>query len=244
MQGIKRIYGTVSSSKLHVSGSHLLAMAAVLEAVDTHPNQATILAAMLVAFFGLFRKDNISVAKEDAFNPRANLRRDDFLFETEEATHPGGEVVRTDRLMWVRARRSKTIQYHERVHYVPIMAIPGHRLCPVAAVRRAFRLTPVSDPQAPAFAWQTRRGFVPLTHHAFVGAFKALLRTVGVDPSAYSGHSFRRGGATLGFSLTGRHTLIQALGDWASQTYLRYDDHSDETKLELPSMMSRAVARL
>ena len=206
-------------------------------------NQATILACMLVAFFGLFRKDNVTVAKEDAFNPRANLRRDDFLFECEVVTAADGTRHKVDKLMWVRVRHSKTIQYHQRVHYVPIVAIPGHPLCPVAAVRRCFALTP-SSADGPAFVWRTPRGFVPLTHSVFVSAFKGLLYLIGIDHTLYAGHSFRRGGATLGFSLTPRHTLIQTLGDWASSAYLAYDEHSDEARLELPTLMARSIAAI
>ena len=67
---------------------------------------------------------------------------------------------------------------------------------------------------------------------------------IGIDHTLYAGHSFRRGGATLGFSLTSRHTLIQALGDWASSAFLAYDEHSDEARLELPTLMARSIAAL
>ncbi len=70
--------------------------------------------AMLVAFFGLFRKDNITVGKVDAFNPRAHLTVGDF-------------TLRSDGSIWVKVKHSKTIQY-ERYHWVPLEPMGDHPL--------------------------------------------------------------------------------------------------------------------
>ncbi|KAK3245284.1 hypothetical protein CYMTET_45136 [Cymbomonas tetramitiformis] len=59
---------------------------------------AALWAAILVGFYGLFRKDNLTVGKSQARNTRGALVREDVLFAV------AGDVV------WIRVRHSKTIQ--------------------------------------------------------------------------------------------------------------------------------------
>eukprot|EP00854_Cymbomonas_tetramitiformis_P013571 gene13571-biopygen13957 len=54
-------------------------------------------AAILMGFYGLFRKDNLTVGKSQAWNARGALVREDVLFAE------AGDVV------WIRVRHSKTI---------------------------------------------------------------------------------------------------------------------------------------
>ena len=64
------------------------------------------------------------------------------------------------------------------------------------------------------------KGLVPLTHYVFVGGLKHCLRAIGVDASLYSGHSFRRGGATYAHRLGVYPMLIKRMGDWKSDAYI------------------------
>ena len=73
MRGIRRELGDVSVSKLAVTPTILLRMLQFLD-LRCH-NDTMVWAAMLLAFFGLFRKDNITVGKPNQFNPRSNLTR-------------------------------------------------------------------------------------------------------------------------------------------------------------------------
>jgi len=62
-----------------------------------------------------------------------------------------------------------------------------------------------------------------LTHGMFVNTLKQFLRQIGIDPDQYSGHSFRRGGATFAFSCAGLPQLyLRAMGDWLSNAFLLY----------------------
>ena len=58
----------------------------------------------------------------------------------------------------------------------------------------------------------------------------------------YSGHSFRRGGATfvLNCGVPGHHVKLQ--GDWLSNVYERYLDTSVQYKLIAMNMMSTTIA--
>ena len=82
----------------------------------------------------------------------------------------------------------------------------------------------------------------PMTHSQFVGAFKKLVKAVGLNWTQYSGHSFRRGGATFAFKLGVNPELIKYLGDWASEAYQRYQEMPLAMRLSLPQTMAAAVA--
>jgi len=228
MRGIKRLNFDKVSRKLAVTPGMLLGFYKILDMSD--PNDVVMWAAMLVAFFGLFRKDNISVGKEAAFNPRANLTRSDFIWHMNQ--------------LWVRVRHSKTNQFHQRCHWVPLLPIPGHPMCPVVAVMKAFAMYPEGDPKGPAFIWQEAGQTGPLRHNHFVTKFKWLVAQLGMDWSRYSGHSFRRGGAVFCFSIGACPDLVKALGDWTSNAYQVYDECTTARRLALPRAMSQAIAKI
>jgi len=231
MMGLKRICGDAVTRKLAVTPKMLLQFVAVM---NMHLfNDVMMWAAMLVAFFGLFRKDNITVGKAGAFNPRANLTVGDIQ-------------CRADGSIWVRVAHSKTIQFQERCHLVPLVAMPGHPLCPVAAVKKVLALHVAlgSGPQTALFLWKTpgARAVRPMTHGVFVTGFKQLVKLLGLDWTKFSGHSFRRGGATFCFNLGVDPNLIKMLGDWKSDAYLLYEETTETRRTALPEAMARAIS--
>ena len=66
-------------------------------------------------------------------------------------------------------------------------------LCPSHALLLALRLS-ASTPDGPLFTFQGRVDWLPLTAAAFDQMLQCLLASLIVNPSLYSGHSFRRGG--------------------------------------------------
>jgi integrase len=92
------------------------------------------------------------------------------------------------------------------------------------------------------FLWKVGNKISPMTHTVFVGAFKRLVKLCGLDWAKYSGHSFRRGGATYCFNLGVSPELIKLLGDWKSDAYLLYDQTTDRRRLELPRAMAQAIS--
>ena len=155
MCGVKRLFGGAQEKKLAVSPELLVSMISLLDLSQF--NDVMVRAAMLVAFFGMFRKDNISVAKASAFNPRANLTKGDFMIK-------GSRI-------WVRVGHSKVNQYGTRFHWVPLEPIPGSKLCPVTAVFAALALTPNASDDFPMFLWRSIpcAAAKPMTHTNFVG---------------------------------------------------------------------------
>ena len=89
----------------------------------------------MTAFFGMLRKDNVTVQKRNAFNPSVNLCRGDFQWEARTGTAGGHPDVGST--MWINVRHSKTNQTFERSHRFPLLPT-GSLVCPVRAVAEHF----------------------------------------------------------------------------------------------------------
>jgi len=137
-------------------------------------NARTFMAAVLVGFFGLLRKDNLTTGKPDPFNPDKGLLRSDLAFTT---TEDGREMA------VLRLRSSKTNQMGGAPHMVPLYPTGGV-LCPVRALRWHTRRVIATESQ-PLFMWlNARKAPTPMTHRILlsspfgVGAFCLLATPV------------------------------------------------------------------
>ena len=61
----------------------------------------------------------------------------------------------------------------------------------------------------------------PLTRAKLVSLLKATLTAAGIDPTHYSGHSFRIGATTTAAANGISDSMVQTLGRWTSDSYLR-----------------------
>ena len=102
MRGLKRVFGAGPKQQFDITLEILMAMRGHLD--FSNPADVMWWAAALTAFFGCFRKDNVTVDKESSFNSSANLSRGDF------APHKGSWANVFEGPLWVRVRRSKTNQ--------------------------------------------------------------------------------------------------------------------------------------
>jgi hypothetical protein len=151
--------------------------------------------------------------KADSFNTGSHLCVRDFYPKSGKWTDPPGTVTSVT----VSIRQSKTNQNRERLHVVALPAIKNNVLCPVEALRRLFMGMGQQHPKAPAFPKVGQGMTAPLVHKEFVDMLHGLLMKIGLEPSMYSGHSVRRGGATPAFKITKDHSLIMYQGDWAGE---------------------------
>ena len=71
---------------------------------------------------------------------------------------------------------------------------------------------------------------------------KSRLALVGLDPSLYSGHSFRRGAASSAAAAGYSDYEIQLLGRWRSDAYKLYIDIPHDRILHLSSRLHLALA--
>lgn len=134
---------------------------------------------------------------------------------------------------------SKVLQFRGKILQVPVHSAPGTPFSlPVWYSLMIARIH--ATPDQPAFLVPTPTGLVPLTHNTFVTHLHNYLYRAGYDPAVFSGHSFRRGGATFlrnnGFDV---HDIM-ILGDWSSDSVLRYFDH-DTDRHKLSSRFTACV---
>jgi integrase len=95
---------------------------------------------------------------------------------------------------------------------------------------------------SPAFVYTRESNLVPLTKVFFVRKFRELLARAQVPNAAlYTGHSFRRGGATYAFRIGISGEVIQLMGDWKSDAYKRYIEFDFDTMLSVSRQMRDAV---
>ena len=80
-----------------------------------------------------------------------------------------------------------------------------------------------------------------ISYSSFTSCLKILLKKAGYDPTLYSGHSFRRGGATFLHACGGTALMVQASGDWSSQCFTRYLYLSESDRLQSQLLISKGI---
>lgn len=78
----------------------------------------------------------------------------------------------------------------------------------------------------------------PLSRPTFISYLKESLTRVGVDCRAFNGHSFRIGAATSAAAAGIEDHVIQTLGRWSSNCYIRYIRTNPSTILHAQHTMS------
>ncbi|KAK3242378.1 hypothetical protein CYMTET_47930 [Cymbomonas tetramitiformis] len=116
--------------------------------------------------------------------------------------------------MEVAAGVSKTNQFAEREHKVRFNSVRHPAFCAVTLTRRAFALNKLhGGPKAPVLSYRKSDGQQgALTHSVFDHWLKDKLKTAGLQPDLYSGHSFGRGAATLAFAERMPRNLVKHWG--------------------------------
>jgi len=230
MRGIKRLHGNAVTQKLPITPDILRKLHGQLNLNDSL--DATFWAVCVIAFFSFFRKSNLLVPSETTFDHQKHLRACDI------------RVYQWGLLLIV--RWSKTIQYRNRILLVPVPRITRSVLCPHAAITNAFQLAGTSTSEelllGPAFMYKLKGNLKPLTYATFTNKLKLTLDRCGIDSTVYSGHSFRRGGATFAQSCGVPGHYIKLQGDWLSNAYERYLDTSLQNKMIAINMMTKAIS--
>ena len=95
--------------------------------------------------------------------------------------------------------------------------------------------------QPPAFTYREGSALKALTYASFTNKLKLTLDKCGLDSALFSGHSFRRGGATFALHCGVPSDYIKLQGDWKSNAHERYLDHSLRYKLETVKQMCEGI---
>ena len=135
---------------------------------------------------------------------------------------------------------TKNIQFGRRRLHIPILS-SSSRLCPVAAYLASSAGLPFC-PAAPAFIFSHNNKIRWLTKPIFIHVFRSLISQAGLpDASGYTGHSFRRGGASWAFQAGMPGEMIQVCGDWASDAYKKYLEFSMQNRVDLAALLMRGL---
>ena len=187
----------------------------------------TVWSCCLVLFFTLSRLGSILPSSYGCRDTDGILTRDRINFSAE------GVVITL--------LRTKTIQFGKRRLHIPLVRL-NSILCPVRAYRNC--LGPLGSARAsmiPAFVFRERDQFFWLTKRVFIDTFREIAARFAVGDELFTGHSFRRGGATWAFQSGVPGELIQVMGDWSSDSYKRYLEFSMQSKLKLASIFSQSL---
>ena len=179
----------------------------------------------LVAFYGLFRKANV-VPESASFDKNQTLTRDKITLD------------RDNKVVYIHVTFSKTIQFCQRDLIIPIPANNHGTLDLYRHLEMLFDTVNVPG-DAPAFSYSSTQF---ITYRGFTERLKILLSKAGLSPDLYSGHSFRRGGASFLHSVGGSVLQIQAAGDWSSHCFTRYLYLTTEERLKAQHLISDAIS--
>ena len=183
-------------------------------------------------FFSFFRSSNLlpkSTSKSD-FHPLRQLSRGSFRF------YDGGVVLNVF--------YTKSHQFPNEPLCIPIPRIPNSPICPVATLQRHFKTFSKRTSNSPAFLIQDNSHVRSLTVCDLRAAIKDLVTLLCLDPTLYSTHSLRRGGATFAFSSGIPSELIKLQGDWHSQAYEVYLTLPIVDRIRFCSQISQKIQSL
>jgi hypothetical protein len=204
-RGIRREKGVPPVQKFPISVGILRKIHALIDL--SHPGDLAFWAAALVAFFAFMRKSTL-LPESAAFVATKTLLREDV------------SDLCIDSFL-LKVKHSKVIQFGQKVLCLPFVCCSEAALCPVRALLSHFGASPLGVGSS-LFSYSLGGREVVLTQRIFVSKLRALLIKVGIDPSVYSAHSFRRGGASYAFQLGLSPLQIKLRGNWASEAYERY----------------------
>ena len=185
-------------------------------------------ACCLTLFYTMSRLGSILPASSKLVNTHGILTLDRFRFCREG--------------LLLTLLQTKTIQFGRRRLHIPLLRLDSI-LCPVKAFERSTAILPTSS-YIPAFVFVQHGQIRWLTKEIFIKTFREISSAAGIqDAESFTGHSFRRGGATWAFQAGVPGELIQICGDWASDAYKRYLEFSMSNKINLAALFCRKLPK-
>ena len=223
LQGLKRKLARVSFQVLPISPAILRAIYSHLDMRKTQ--DLALWCAFLISFYGLLRKKSV-VPRAGPFNPNQVLVRRHFTIHQSTNT------------VYVYLGFSKTNQFGAKDLVLPILGNSDPALDPVRHLQQLFSRVNVSE-NDPAFSYAPGKY---VTYNSFSSRLKSLLTRSGYPAAQYSGHSFRRGGATFLYQCGGSTLMIQSSGDWSSTVFTRYLFLSTAERWKSQYLMSKFIS--
>ena len=222
LQSLKRKIAKVPFQVLPITPNILCALYNYIDI--NNPAHLALWCSFLVAFYCLFRKANVVPKSRDKFDPAKELSRKKI------------KVLEHEQVVLVYNNFSKTNQFMNRESIIPLCENKVKALDPVFHLK--LLMSSDISPDCPAFSYVKGNRTECVTYEKFTVELKRLLDLAGYAPELYSGHSMRRGGCTLLFQLGCDPLLIQAIGDWKTDQYLKYCGLSLDQRWRAQILMS------
>jgi len=159
----------------------------------------------VVTFFSFCRSGEVTVEKEDEYNPTAHLSYGDLAVD-----NPTAPTV-----ISIMIKKSKTDQGRKGAKV--FIGKTSDDLCPVAALLSYLSIRGAKA--GPLFCWESG---TPLSKPKFVEHVRDGLKKAKLPAMDYAGHSSRIGAATTAAVMGLEDSAIQTLGRWESSSYKRY----------------------
>ena len=118
-------------------------------------------------------------------------------------------------------RNSKTNQFGQKVLIIPFAVSPVAALCPVKALIHHLTISKLPSTY-PLFAYSNGQKTFVLTQESFSKKLREVILSIGINPSTYSPHSFRRGGTSYAINSGINPMFVKARGDWSSNAFEKY----------------------
>ena len=217
IQGLKRAMPHAVKQAAPITPDLLLRMSKVVNYTDQVELVAWV--ATLLGFYMFLRKSNLVPDTMDDFNPEYQFCRADM------------SLLGLDKAMMFEIRWSKTIQFKEKILRLPVLPANNKAICAVFWAHYLLAKIP-GETTDPVFMIKSKGEKLALSANQLIYRIRKWLILVGQDPTAYSLHSLRRGGATFGYQSNMEGEMIKLLGDWASDCYKRYVDISMEKRYD------------
>lgn len=197
MAGIRRLKGQEVKQAAPLLPLELLRVFSVMHPTIGH---TSVRAAMLLSFRALLRKAHVTESD-------CTLKRSDLEF------YEWG--------LMVCVRKSKTNQFRERIHRIPVAKVTNIELCAVYWVQQHLEQCP-APLDAQVFRVPRAGHSVPLKYSYYNEVIKAMCARAGLPPGEFSSHSLRRGGATFLRLCGASIDEVKERGDWRSDCVRQY----------------------
>lgn len=162
--------------------------------------------ACIIAFYGFLRCGEFTVTNVDNFDPECNLCISDIRILPDLAI--------------IHLKQSKTDPFRKGID------IQLHKLntllCPYKALVNYLQIRTAKQPCNPSDPLFITDSLTALDRNFFISKLKLLIKSCGLNPDSYNGHSFRIGAATSAGKANIADHLIKTLGRWKSDSYCRY----------------------
>ena len=132
---------------------------------------------------------------------------------------------------------SKTNQFGAKDLVIPIPGNSDPILDPVRHINALFTSVNVRE-DSPAFSYGPNSH---IKYDAFTKRLKTLLSKAGYPAGSFSGHSFRRGGASFLHACGGTALMVQATGGWSSNCFTRYLFLTTEQRWKSQLLIARGI---